>query len=64
MAHLKFEIDEQTIKRILVSYIQSKLGDVKVDENDVKIEVKSKQNYRSEWETSAFRAQYSAIIND
>ena len=49
-------IDENTLKEILINYLHSKLGEVDLAQRDVKIEVKSKQNYKSEWESAAFRA--------
>lgn len=64
MSLLTFEIDETLLRTILKNYIQSKLGDIVVEEDDVKIEVKSKQNYRSEWENASFRARYSTVVKD
>ena len=64
MPLLTFEIDEVLLRTIVKNYIQSKLGDIVVKDNEVKIEVKSQQNYRAEWENASFRARYSTIVKD
>jgi hypothetical protein len=56
------EIDEATLKRLVIQELESKLGSVVLDEKKVVIETKSKQNYRSEWESAAFRARYEADV--
>lgn len=61
-AKIDIEVDEITLKRLVVEYLQRKMGDIKIDENDVYIETKSKQNYRSEWEVAAFRAKATVRI--
>ncbi len=53
----RFEITEAEIRRAVIDYIKDHIG-VSVYANDVKIEVKSKQNYKSEWEEAAFRAHF------
>lgn len=54
---LSVEIDEAELKRLVLNHVQEKLGDVEVGAQDIKIEVKSKQNFRSEWEEASFRAR-------
>lgn len=56
---LSLEITEGDLKRLVVAHVREQLGDVAltIKDNDVRIEVKSKQNYKSEWETAAFRAR-------
>lgn len=49
---------EQEIKEAIVTYINSKYG-VTIDATFLHIEVKSKQNYRSEWEKAAIRVNAS-----
>jgi hypothetical protein len=53
---LHVEIDEQELRRLVMADVQCRLGEIIVSEKDVQIQVKSKQNYRSEWELAAFRA--------
>lgn len=44
-------IDEQTIKKLIADYVAEQLGKAAV--SDVRLLVKSKQNYRSTWEPCA-----------
>ena len=55
---IRIEIDEAALKRIIMKELRDSLGDVRLDEKKVQIEVKSKQNYKSEWDPAAFRAIY------
>ena len=55
---LRIEISEADLKKLVLQDIQEKLGSVALDPDKVKIETKSKQNYRAEWEIAAFRAVY------
>lgn len=53
---LTIQLTEQDIKHLVYAEIARRLGDIKFEPSQVKLEVKSKQNYKSEWETAAFRA--------
>lgn len=53
---ISVEIGEQTLKQLIIDYLKDKLNH-DLTEKDVKIEVKSNQNYKSEWEVAAFRAR-------
>ncbi len=55
---IRIEIDEDALKQLVLAHLSAQLGDLVLDEECIRIEVKSKQNYRSEWETAAFRAVY------
>jgi hypothetical protein len=55
---INIEIDEQTIKQLILDYIQDKLGNIPIASADVSIMVKSKQNYKSTWEVADFKAEY------
>jgi len=56
---IRIEITYIEIKSLLQDYLESKLGDSFSSKKDhFKIEVKSKQNYKSEWEVADFRAIY------
>lgn len=55
---IRIEIDEATLTRLVVDHLTAQLGDLTPDEKQIRIEVKSKQNWKSEWETAAFRAVY------
>jgi hypothetical protein len=58
MRNIVVELDESDVRKLVYDHLRGVLGDVEFDEKDVKIETKSKQNYRSEWETAAFRARF------
>ena len=53
---IDIEYTEQEMRKLLHADIEEKLN-MPIDENDIKIELKSKQNYKSEWESAAFRAR-------
>jgi len=59
--NVKLEISEEDIKDILCDYLSSKLGDIEIDKKSLDIQVKSKQNYKSEWEIASFKATYNHI---
>ena len=53
---------EQELLNLVAQDLQEKLGTIDLDRAAMKIEVKSKQNYKSEWEMAAFRAVYKKVI--
>ena len=53
---LYIEIDESTLRKLVLDHLSAQLG-CALSEKDVFIEVKSKQNYKSEWERAEFRAR-------
>ena len=55
---MRIEIDELDMKRLIVQHIVSVLGDYPFKREALTIEVKSKQNYKSEWKNASFRATY------
>jgi len=55
---IRLELDEATLKGLVMDYFRSSLGELRFDDKAIKIETKSKQNYKSEWESAAFRAVY------
>lgn len=56
--NIKIELDENDIKKLILHHLRVRLGSVALNEKDVIIEVKSKQNYKSEWEKASFRVTY------
>ncbi len=64
MIKIKAEIDELILRELALKHLQQQLGELgdNLNASDVTIEVKSKQNYRSEWETAAFRATVDRSI--
>jgi hypothetical protein len=61
MMTIDIEMDEKQLRELIHSYICDKLGSVNVASTDIVIEVKSRQNYKSEWETAAFRARVHTV---
>lgn len=55
---VRIEIDEKALRALVVDYMSQQLGDLAPRPEQVKIEVKSKQNFKSEWEEAQFRAVY------
>lgn len=54
---LRIEVTQEELKQLVYDRMAQLLGEVPFDPKDVKIETKSQQNYRSEWESNAgFRA--------
>lgn len=55
---VKIEMSEKDIREAIYAWIKKEIG-VGVDPVQVKIQVKSKQNYKSEWEEASFRALFA-----
>jgi len=60
---INIEVDENTLRRLVKRYLEQQIG-AELDEKDISIETKSKQNYRSEWESAAFRARVNKHVTD
>jgi len=59
---VEIELTEEDVKKLVLAEIQRKSGDINLKLEDIKIEVKSKQNYKSEWEPADFRARVSVSL--
>lgn len=59
--HIEIRITEQDVKSLILAELARRLGEIPLDPAGVKIEVKSKQNYKSEWEVADFRATYLSV---
>lgn len=59
---ISFEVTEKDLRMLVISFFADKLGNIPINEDAVQILVKSKQNYRSEWEVAAFKATYEADV--
>lgn len=56
---IRIEITQKELTNIIMEHLSEMLGDAFDPVRDnVKIEVKSKQNYKAEWEAADFRAVY------
>jgi precorrin-2 methylase len=56
---IHIEIDEQELKRLVINRLEEIMAD-EINEKNVIILVKSKNNYKSEWEPAAFKAEYNS----
>lgn len=61
MAQIEVVIDKKKLIELVKDYLCSKLVGVSEADN-VQILVKSKQNYKSEWEDAEFKAVYTQEI--
>ena len=59
--NVRVEISDKDVRELVRQFVSDKTGQP-VRLEDVKIEVKSKQNYRSEWESASFRAVYESLV--
>lgn len=53
---INIELTEADLKALVIAHLRDKL-DADLQEKDVHIETKSKQNYRAEWEEASYRAR-------
>lgn len=58
---LTFEINQKELRKIIADYIADRIN-MRPDDDLIYIQVKSQQNYKSEWETADFRAKYEYDI--
>jgi hypothetical protein len=56
MMHINVELNENDLKKLVLDEIIRKTGNDEITEKDIKILVKSKQNYKFEWENADFKA--------
>lgn len=59
---VKINITEQDLKYLIKDFIESKIN-TNIDQSKINIMVKSKQNYKSEWENASFKAEYEHKID-
>jgi hypothetical protein len=56
---IEIVLTEKELRELVCADILRRMGDVPFEPTDVRIQVKSKQNFKSEWEDAAFRATLS-----
>ena len=59
--NLRIELTEKVLRQLVLDHLQNALGDIVITEKDIVIEVKSKQNWKAEWESAAFRAVVTKV---
>lgn len=62
MAKIEVTLDSIMLKKLVIDKLRDLLGDVSLNEKDVKILVKTKQNYKAEWEEGDFKAEYNKTL--
>lgn len=58
---VNIELNEADLKRLVAAEIAERTGQ-EISQDDIELKVKSKQNYKAEWENAAFRATYYKSI--
>jgi RNase P/RNase MRP subunit POP5 len=53
---VNIELSQQDLEKLILEHLRKVLGEVDLAARDVTLLVKSKQNYKSEWEQAAFKA--------
>jgi hypothetical protein len=56
---IRVELSENDLKNLIIKELNKRYGD-EFDPRSLKIEVKSTQNYKSEWEQANYRAIYES----
>jgi hypothetical protein len=56
MMKINIEVTEKQMQRLILEYIQNTIPNIQVQLSDILIMVKSKQNYKAEWEKADYRA--------
>ena len=56
---IRVELNEKELRELIINYLEENIGTT-FDEKKINIEVKSSQNYKSEWEQASFRAIYES----
>lgn len=56
---IRVELNEKELRELIINYLEENIGTT-FDEKKINIEVKSSQNYKSEWEQADFRVIYES----
>jgi hypothetical protein len=55
--NIEITLTEADLRALVVNELERRMGDIKLEASDVKIETKSSQNFKAEWETAHYRAR-------
>jgi hypothetical protein len=58
---LTVEIDEGTLRKLVIDHLND-IFNVRLSADDIKIETKSAQNYKAEWEVANYRARVDKTV--
>ena len=56
---IHIEINEQELKRLIANRLKEIMAD-EINEKNIIILVRPKNNYRAEWEPASFKAEYNS----
>jgi len=59
---INIELSQQDLIKLVHGFFEEQLSGMTVNPDFIRIEVKSKQNYKSEWEQADFRAVYERSV--
>jgi len=55
---IEIELTREDVKKLVLAELRNRLGNTELNIEAVEIFVKSKQNYKAEWEIAEFKATY------
>jgi len=58
---IKIELTETDLKNLVIKHLEENILNCSMDEKFLTILVKSKQNFKSEWEPAQYKAIYNKI---
>lgn len=58
---IRIELTEEDLKKMVMEKLEDSLGSLPFNPKAVQILVKTKQNYKAEWEPGSFKAVYEVI---
>lgn len=59
---INLELTEAELKELVHKELARRLGDISFEPKDVKIVVKTKQNWKAEWEEGAYKATLTKTV--
>lgn len=62
MANVHIELTTEDIKQLIREHLVKLTGNENLSEGSLTIMVKSKQNFKAEWEAAEFKAVYDVIL--
>lgn len=65
MSEMTLTITQNTLEKLIIQHVKDVYGiNIPIESNNIKIMVKSKQNYRSEWEEASYQAVIKKVYTD
>ena len=60
--NIKIELTEIELRKLVLEHLDRMFEEISIAEHDIRIETQSTQNYKAEWEPTAFRARIEKTI--